>query len=84
MTLFCKTKILLSSVLKTEGCTHTHTHILFCATIEYNFPAILGYQFAQSQKIINLLSLIARNKPLHMKVSKLSGSSKQILGKLQK
>ena len=35
-----------------------------------NIPAILGYQFVQSEKMINLLSLIARNKPHHAKVSK--------------
>ena len=34
------------------------------------FPAILGYQFVQSEKMINLLSVIARNKPHHVKVSK--------------
>ena len=34
------------------------------------FPAILGYQFVQSEKMLNLLPLIACNKPHHVKVSK--------------
>ena len=36
----------------------------------YNFPPILGYQFVQSEKMINLLSLIACNKPHHMKLAR--------------
>ena len=38
------------------------SHGFLCNLAITNFPAILGYQFVQSEKMINLLSLIACNK----------------------